>query len=353
MKNTSKKQLSTAKRIIAAVLCGVMMLLTSSCGMSKETRSVKKKIEVLEESSNIDEKNFKEAVNAYKALTDEQKAELDPRYVDVLKDAGIVYWRKKEADRITSVINEALKTAKDKTSSYSEVSADAKKAHDEYEKAGKKVKELIKNEKSLDEIDKILKSLDNQAKNIETAIKKIGTVTLDSKDTLENVKKLLDGKDDAFKSKIKNYKTYEEAKGEYDSLESSIKSMGIAGNYEFERGFRVRLTVYDDLTFIGSNSDHDLNKIFITEVKGKFTTPVKIDDSKYKMSIEYMYPTHEDGYVEYENGYVEYEKGYAFIYDNGEIFGLDKSGEYYLNPQDNSIDVIYESGPYGTFYKVE
>lgn len=108
----------------------------------------------------------------------------------------------------------------------------------------------------------------------------------------------------------------------------------IIGEYVFSSGvgaWSTEVNINDDFTFSGMYHDSELGltgeknpngTVIICEFTGKFSTPVKIDDYTYKLTVESISLKNEDGYVYYDNG-IEYECV-------GEPYGFDGCREFYL-----------------------
>lgn len=108
----------------------------------------------------------------------------------------------------------------------------------------------------------------------------------------------------------------------------------ISGEYVFSAGvgaWSTQLNINDDFTFSGMYHDSELGltgeknpngTVIICEFTGKFSTPVKIDDYTYKLTVESISLKNEDGYVYYDNG-IEYEC-------IGEPYGFDGCRDFYL-----------------------
>ncbi len=176
---------------------------------------------------NDDSKEAIEAAKkAYDSLTDEQKARVDSKIVEKLKQADDEYKK----------LDGEVKAAEDAVSKIGDVKYDgaskeaieaAKKAYDALDDEQKKaidpkIVELLK--KSEDEY----KKLDDEVKAAEDAVSKIGDVKYDgaSKEAIEAAKKAYDALDDEQKKAIdpKIVELLKKSEDEYEKLDDEVKA---------------------------------------------------------------------------------------------------------------------------------
>lgn len=116
--------------------------------------------------------------------------------------------------------------------------------------------------------------------------------------------------------------------------EKDVNLATLLGEYSFLSGvgaWSTKININEDFTFSGIYHDSELGltgekkpngTVIICEFTGKFSSPEKIDEYTYKLSIESFSLKYEDGYVYYNDG-IEYEC-------IGEPYGFDGCREFYL-----------------------
>lgn len=225
------------KRFVAVVLAMMICLSFCGCGKSEAVIAYEELVGAIGEVTVDSEKALSEAEKAYKALTAEEK-----EAVQKTKDVFDAAEEKLDALKVAELIDSIGEVGRD--------SLDAiMKAETKYRALSETQKEIIAESGAVlaaarEQYDTVVTK--EMADEVIAKINEIGTVTLDSKAVIDEVKGLYENLSSEGKKLVENYNVLETAEDEYETLVEAEKQRVIKNA---SKNFKITHDKVENLTW--------------------------------------------------------------------------------------------------------
>ncbi|MFR5601114.1 MAG: hypothetical protein ACLTKI_01550 [Lachnospiraceae bacterium] len=334
----------------------VMLLLLTACGKSEAAKTVDEQIAAIGEVTLDSESKIAAAEEAVEALAEEDKKQLEN--VEALTTARITYEAlvlESEAQKVEDLI-----TAIGTVTLESREAIDAAAAA--YESAPAEVQALVENASALDAAEGTWNDL--QVAQVVELINAIGTVTIESSDSIEAAKTAFDALSGENQAKVENQSTLEEAEEQVKALKQEQAAALLANmNMDEDKVQNVRFYMpkaikqYDDswaadvrcfvLPYIGQDSGSSWLRCICNYTEDDWVFFEKIifavDDKRYTKFFSYYDIVRDNAYGDVWE-YADFEpteddiKMLWEIADSTETIVRFEGDEYYYDFTVNATD---------------